>query len=238
MRFDLGQRRTCVFDPIARSGEILLLVHRNCARHRLLFEIRRRENARTFPMSPVTIQRVIHCLGFGRAHSTATHRVIKHPVALFPRSAFLLISDIVKNRSVAIFSVKRPAHERPERARNRRAVDDRSSRRDPDRAIRVGVTQFAEQCHTPAIVFPARFDLSAVIAPRMFLPRCRDIPGRRLMQPAGGQKQEWYDQQKPFCNHSGKIAMRSACAGSGSAQGIATLSSHDLLDWKRRLPSR
>src|SRR5205814_3635527 len=96
----------------------------------------------------------------------------------------LIVSDIVQDGGVAIFSVERPAHERPEHARDRSAIDNRSRRRDPDNAIGIGVMQFAQERHMPTIVFPPRFDLSTVITPRMFWPYCRGVPRRRLMAAA------------------------------------------------------
>ena len=49
--------------------------------------------------------------------------------------------------------------------------------------------QFAQQRHVPAIVFPAGFDLSAVITPRMFFASSDGIPRGRLTSAARGQNE-------------------------------------------------
>src|SRR5438105_1906968 len=109
--FDLCQRWADVFDPVARCGNVLLLIHGDSARRGLvLFRRWSWNEVQPFPMPAMTIQSIIHGLGFGRAHSTATHRIVKHAIAFLPRPRLLVVSDIVKNRGVAIFSVKRPAH--------------------------------------------------------------------------------------------------------------------------------
>ena len=41
----------------------------------------------------------------------------------------------------------------------------------------------------PAIVFPARFDLPAIITPRMVRSYCHSIPSRRLMPAARGKSE-------------------------------------------------
>ena len=118
--------------------------------------------------------------------SAATHCVIKHSVALFPGPHLLVVRNVVQDRGVAIFPVEWAAHQRPEHTRNRRAIDDRTSRCNPDNAIRIGITQFTEQRHVPAIIFPAGFNLSAVITPRMFFASGDGIPCGRLMSAARG----------------------------------------------------
>src|SRR5437868_13938165 len=90
----------------------------------------------------------------------------------------------MQDGGVAIFPVKGSAHQRPQDARNRRAIDNRTSRCDPDNAIRIGIMQFAQQRHLPAIVFTAAFDLSAVIPPRMFFASSDGIPRGRLTSTA------------------------------------------------------
>src|SRR5690242_15448927 len=138
-------------------------------------------------MPAVAIQSIIHCLGFSLAHSAATHGVVEHAVALFPRPHLLVVRNIVQDGGVAIFPVEWTAHERPQHTRNRRAIDDRTLRCNPDNAIRIGITQFTEQSHMSAIIFPAGLNLSAVIAPRMFFAGGDSVPGGRLTSPARGQ---------------------------------------------------
>src|SRR6266567_1532970 len=67
-----------------------------------------------FPMVPESVERIIHGLGFDRAHTAATHRIVKHAVAILPRTVVLPVSDVVQHGSVPIFPFKWPAHDRPE----------------------------------------------------------------------------------------------------------------------------
>jgi hypothetical protein len=48
-------------------------------------------------MMPELEQSVIHGLGFGRANATATHGVIKHPVAILPWALVLTVGDVVQH---------------------------------------------------------------------------------------------------------------------------------------------
>ena len=130
-------------------------------------------------MAPETVERVIHRPGFDRADAAATHRIIKHPVAIRPRPIVLFVGDVVEHGTVAIFSFEGSAHDRPERARNGCAIDDRSGRRDPNRALRIGVTQFAEQRHGAAVAVPTRIDRAAVVTPLVRLQRAGG-PLRRI----------------------------------------------------------
>src|SRR5205814_6020265 len=111
-------------NPIARIIE-LVLIYRDRPRnffpschHRPLELHWFRAFDREFPMMPETVERIKHRLRFHRTYATAAHCVVKHPVAILPWAIVLVISSIVQHRSVPIFSFKRPAHYRPERARD------------------------------------------------------------------------------------------------------------------------
>src|SRR5262249_60208599 len=95
------------------------------------------------PMMPELVERVIHGLGLGGAHAAATHRVVKHAIAILPWPLARAIGDVVQHRSVAIFAFKRSTHDRPEVARNRCAIYERTDRRDPDFSTRISVAQFS-----------------------------------------------------------------------------------------------
>jgi hypothetical protein len=56
----------------------------------------------------------------------------------------------------------------------------------------------------PAIVFPAGFDLSTVIAPRMFFASSDRIPRRRLMSAARGQNER--ENKITFPHERGNLA--------------------------------
>src|SRR5882724_5592925 len=117
---DLFQRRIGATNPIACFVD---LVRRDCSRnssgyHRPADFYRFPAFDRKFPVISEPIQGVIHGLGFNGANAAASHGVVKHPVAILPRPIVLLISNIVQHGSLPIFSFKRSAHYRPERARD------------------------------------------------------------------------------------------------------------------------
>src|SRR3981081_330800 len=85
---------------------------------------------------PEAVERIKHGFGLERAHTAATHRVVKHPVAFLPQSNVLVVGNIMQNGRVAIFSFERSAHERPKRSWDRRAVHFRSGRGDPHNRLR------------------------------------------------------------------------------------------------------
>src|SRR5215472_11567413 len=64
--------------------------------------------------------------------------------------------------------------------------------------------QFAQQRHVSAIVFPAGFNLSAVIAPRMFFASRHGIPCGRLMSAARGQNER--EDKITFSHERGNVA--------------------------------
>src|SRR5207244_5302198 len=96
---------------------------------------------------PEFVESVIHGLAFSRANPAATHGVIKHPVAILPRSLVLVISYIVQHRSVPIFAFKRPAHNGPKIPWNGRAMDPRTDRRDAHFPVRIRVAQLSLERH-------------------------------------------------------------------------------------------
>src|SRR6266496_366835 len=124
---DLFQAWLGATNPIPRVID-LVNAHRDGSRnsscYRLAFELHWLPAFdREFPVIPESIQGVIHGLGFHCAHATATHRVVKHAVAIPPRPIALPVSDIVQHGSVPIFPFEWSAHDRPEVTRNGRAID-------------------------------------------------------------------------------------------------------------------
>ena len=116
-------------------------------------------------MPPVAIERVVKRFRFDHADTAATHRVIKHPVHLLPRTRFLIVGNIVKDGGVSEFAFERAAEEWPERARDRSAIDSRSGGRNPDHSFRIGVTQLVQERHRSAVGLPAGVDRAAEVAP-------------------------------------------------------------------------
>ena len=201
-RFDLIQTRIVVFDPALNRiyftgidrGRAL---GRRCKIARLCFG---RAADGMFPVMPVPIQRVIHCFRFNDADAAATKRIVKHAIDLLPRPRLLVVSDIVENRSGAIFSIKRPADERPKGARDRRTVNFRSGGRDPNDTVRIGVTHFGEQRHVQSIAVPARVDRTAEMTPTLRTPR----PFRffRAVMPGASRKRCGDDQDDDCLFHN------------------------------------
>src|SRR5438105_5197614 len=131
---DLVGTRISVADPIACIVD-LSRIHWNRAGN--LFPSRHQTalvlhwlgaSDREFPMMPKSVERVKHGLRFSAAHTAATHGVVEHAIAILPRPVVFAVSDIMQYRSVPIFSLKRSAHNRPQIARNGRAIDHRSNR--------------------------------------------------------------------------------------------------------------
>src|SRR6266699_6888417 len=105
---DLLQAWLGAANPIARIID-LVLVHRdrsrNCSCHHRPADLHGfRAFDREFPMMPETIEGVIYRLRFHHADTTATHRVVKHPVAILPWAIVLLISNVVQYGGIPIFS--------------------------------------------------------------------------------------------------------------------------------------
>src|SRR5436190_2278005 len=73
--------------------------------------------------------------------------------------------------------------------------------------------QFAQQRHMPTIVFPARFDLPAVITPRMFRPYRGNIPGGRLMPAAAGKSER---EKEVNFSHLARKRSHFSCCENGS----------------------
>src|SRR5437763_502876 len=73
--------------------------------------------------------------------------------------------------------------------------------------------QFAQQRHVPTIVFPARFDLPAVITPRMFRPYRGNIPGGRLMSAARGKSER---EKEVNFSHLARKRSHFSCCENGS----------------------
>src|SRR4029077_15268081 len=168
---NLVETRISVADPIAGIVD-LSRVPWNRARN---FFPSRHESAlvlhrfgafdREFPMMPKSVERVKHGLRFSAAHTAATHGVVEHAIAILPRPIVFAVSDVMQYRSVPIFSLKRSAHDRPQITRNGRAIDDRSDRGDPDKALRIGITQFGQQRHRSPVRIPLRHRVAIEIAP-------------------------------------------------------------------------
>ena len=92
---------------------------------------------------PEFVERVKHGLSFNSAHPAAPHGEVEHAVAILPGALLVPVRDIVQHRGIPVSSFERPAHDRPEVAWNRCAIDDRSNRSDPCVAIRICITQFS-----------------------------------------------------------------------------------------------
>src|SRR5436190_5344002 len=168
---NLVETRISVADPIACIVD-LLRIHWYRARN---FFPSRHESAlifyrfgafdREFPMMPKPVERVKHGLRFSAAHTAATHGIVEHAIAILPWPLLFAVSDVMQYRSVPISSFEWSAHDRPQITRNGRAIDNRSDRGDPDKALRIGITQFRQQRHCPPVRIPLRHWLAVVIAP-------------------------------------------------------------------------
>ena len=66
--------------------------------------------------------------------------------------------------------------------------------------------QFAEESHSAAIIFPARFDLPTVKTPRMFWSCGRSIPGWRAVSAATGEEQKRDNYKKSVHHQCRKVA--------------------------------
>src|SRR5436309_14519562 len=173
---NLVETRISIADPIAGIVD-LSRVYWNRPRN---FFSSRHESAlvlhrfgafdREFPMMPKSVERVEHGLRFSAADPTATHGVVEHAIAILPWPVVFAVSDIMQYRSVPISSFEWSAHDRPQITRNGRAIDNRSNRGDPHKALRIGITQFSYQRHCPAIGIPFRHRVAFVRAP--FWLRC------------------------------------------------------------------
>src|SRR6266446_809119 len=134
---DLLQTGIRIADPV--SGLVdLRRIHRNSAgnffasRHERAFIFHRfRAFDRKLPMMPELEESVIHGLGFGSTNATATHGIIKHPVAILPRPLVLAVGDVVQHRSIPIFPFEWSTHDRPEISWKGCAIDNRTDRRYP-----------------------------------------------------------------------------------------------------------
>ena len=112
------------------------------ARHQLPFKLHRFcAFDWKFPVMPEFVERVKHRLGFNwrsrRCNAWRSRTCGRNPataVCLFP------IRDIVQHGGIPISSFEGSAHDRPEVARDGRAIDKRSDRGDPDVALRIGIT--------------------------------------------------------------------------------------------------